>query len=62
LTLEQKKALLKGCTEVDELKESLEFICSKSDLDFEHWYKQTKETKYLDIAFKKIAKAWRGLD
>ncbi len=47
---------------VDELKQALEFICSKSDLDFEHWYKQAKETKYLDVAFKKIAKAWRGLE
>lgn len=47
---------------VDELKQALEFICNKSDLDFEHWYKQAKETKYLDIAFKKIAKAWRRLE
>jgi hypothetical protein len=47
---------------VDELKESLEFICNKADLSFEHWYKQAKEIKYLDIAFKKIAKAWRGLE
>lgn len=47
--------------EKDELKEAVDYICNKSGIMPEYWYKKAKEIQYLNLAFIKIAKAWREM-
>ncbi len=63
LTQAQKEAIRESVLNpkpVDELKEALEFICPRADISFDTWYRIAKTVKWLDVAFIKIYKAWRG--
>jgi hypothetical protein len=43
----------------DELKQALLFISKNSGIDYDTWYKKTKEVQWLDVCFIKIAKAFQ---